>query len=98
MTYDREKLMGFLRDFMRLGGVRVVDDIPADAKIVVTRVSDFDPQSNSVWLIDKNKSYDRGLKCGACGEPVVISDGAYERWLKNKDPKQIICGKCSLGI
>lgn len=97
--YDRPKFMKFLKGFIEQNNVKVVKDIPDDAKIVVTRVKDFDPESNSVWLIDANKSYSReGLGCGKCGDPVVMSNGAYERYLKNPKPENIICNKCLFGI
>jgi len=99
MKYNRGKFLLFLKDFIEKKNVKIVAEISSDVKIVVTRVSDFDPQSNEVWHIQANKSYERqGVVCCQCKNPVVMSDFAFKEYSKTQNPEQIICGQCAFKL
>lgn len=97
MKYNRPKILRNIRRFIEKHNIKAVTEIPADAIVVVTLVKDFDPESNSVWEIQANKSYPReGIVCRSCQQPVVMSDGVFDMYSKNPVPNQVCCNECVL--
>ncbi len=99
MKFDRTKIMEGLKHLVNSGKLGLAKEIPADAKLVVTRVKDFDPDWNDVWELQKNKSYPReGMICSECGFDVVMSDGMFEMYSNSPHPEMVICNKCIMEI
>ncbi len=94
MKFTRENLLESIKRLMDLPGAKVLPSIPDDAFLVVTPVEEFDPQTNDLWRLKANKSYPReGIVCIDCQRPVVMSQVAYDAYLKNPDPERVICLK-----
>lgn len=92
---DRAGFMHKLKRFIKKYNVQPVIDIPAGAKIIVTRVEDFDPESNDVWQSDSNKSYPReGIECCGCHKPVVLSNALFRNYSINPTPELLYCYRC----
>ncbi len=91
--------MQSLKNFIEKSGIQTTSEITPDMIMVVTRVTDFDPESNEVWEIQGNRSYPRErVVCDKCKNPVVMSDFAFSQYQKNQNPEKVICGQCAFKL
>ncbi len=74
-------------------GVKVGE--PADAVILCTRDSDFDPAGNVLWEDEANKSAVRSdVRCSTCSHNVALSNHAYARYRALDKKPRICCTRC----
>lgn len=99
MKYDRFKFLSALKTLVERFKIKAVNSLPEGTIIIVSRVEDFDPESNSIWKIEANRSYPReGLECSKCHYPVVMSNWGFSEYQKHPNPEHICCNQCILGF
>jgi len=89
---QRKQLLKFLKKIAPFA--KFLSELSEDTIVVVSAVEDFDPKSNDVWRVEKNKSYSRDVVCGKCKRQVVMSDGLFEMFEKKNRQQNVLCGKC----
>jgi hypothetical protein len=92
---NRYKFFTGIKHLIDIGRIKVFKNLPENALLVVTRVADFDPQTNDLWDYSANKSFARdGVVCYLCKEPVVMSNGVFNEYHRKPKPKMVRCTVC----
>jgi hypothetical protein len=87
----------FRRDVAKMIGELGVKsaEVSPDMVILVTRASDFEPESNVLWELEANKSSVRSdVVCSTCKNTVAMSNDAYGKYSAFDRKPRICCTVC----
>ena len=94
--YDRHKFREALRPLV---AKMEVGAMTSDVVLLCTRASDFDPDSNSLWELEANKSAVRqDVRCSGCGSALAVSNGAYANYTAMDKRPRASCMQCVLDV
>src|SRR5262245_3499951 len=73
-----------LWDWIEKNKIKAVDEVPLDT-IMVTALAEGYPvgEDNKFWKLEANQSSPRDVVCHFCKKQVVMSNWAYEQYIKH---------------